>query len=241
MIKILIADPSEEYRFALTTLLQPDYTLLTCSTGDQALALLRQEQPELMVLDLMLPGMDGLGLLAQARKEGICPPALVSSLFLHDHVVNALQKENVVYLVRKPCNLEALALRIRELTRELSPRLSFYPDARSVVSEALFELGLPASRLGYANCREAVLMLREDPGASLSKEIYPAIARSQGVSSTSVEKNIRDAIADGYSRRNEGVWRRYFPVAPDGRVHKPTNRRFLAGLVQKLFCMTKEA
>ena len=241
MIKILIADPSEEYRFALTNLLQQDYTVLACSSGDQALELLRRERPDLLVMDLMLSGLDGLGLLAQARKEGLCPPALVSSLFLQDHIINALQKENVVYLVRKPCNLDALISRIRELTREAPASVFLSPDPRSVVNAALFELGIPAARLGCANCREAILLLRADPGASLSKEIYPAIAQRQGVSSTSVEKNIRDAIADGYSRRNEAVWRRYFPIAPDGRVHKPTNRQFLACMVQMLFEMAKEA
>lgn len=240
MIKILIADPSEEIRFVLGQMLETQYTILSCSTGDRALELLRLERPELLVLDLMLPEIDGLSLLCAARKEGICPPALVTSLFIHDHIINALQRENVVYLMRKPCNLDALTGRIRELAGELSPQILFRPDQRSVVTAALFELGIPASRIGCGNCREAVIMLKADPGASLSKEIYPALANAQGVSAGSIEKNIRDAITDGYNRRNDSVWRRYFPTAPNGQIPKPTNRQFLSTLAQVLFAIAKE-
>lgn len=241
MAKLLIVDHSEEIRFALTNLLRQDYTVLACDSGDQALELLRREKPELLVMELVLSGIDGLSLLAQARAEGICPPALVVSLFLHDHVIQALQKENVAYLMRKPCDLQVLTLRIRELAADLSPRLVLRPDPRNVISTALFELGVAASRLGYANCREAILMLAENPTASLSKDIYPALAEPQGVSGTSVEKNIRDAIADAYNRRSEPVWRRYFPTAPDGRIPKPSNRLFLSTLAQVLFAVERHA
>lgn len=240
MAKLLLVDPSEEIRFALTNLLRQDHTVLTCDRGDLALELLRQEQPDLLVTDLVLSGIDGLSLLALARQERICPPVLVVSSFLHDHVIRALHRENVVYLMRKPCDLQVLVGRIRELATDLSPRL-LGPDPRSVISTALFELSIATSRLGFANCREAVLMLREDPTASLSKDIYPALAEAQGVSGTSIEKNIRDAITDAYSRRNEAVWRRYFPIAPDGKVPKPSNRQFLSTLAQVLFAMTREA
>jgi len=241
LAKLLLVDPSEEIRFALTNLLRQDYTVFSCASGDQALELLRRERPDLLVTDLVLSGIDGLGLLAQARQEGICPPVLVVSSFLHDHVIQALQRENVVYLMRKPCNLQVLVGRIRELTSNLTPRLLLRPDPRNVISAALFELSVAASRLGYANCREAILMLREDPTASLSKDIYPALAETQGVSGISIEKNIRDAITDAYNRRNEAVWRRYFSTAPDGKVPKPSNRQFLSTLARVLFAMTKEA
>lgn len=241
LTKILIADPSVEFRFVLTKLLEKRYTVLSCGTGTQALELLRREKPDLFVMDLMLTGIDGLSLLSAARQEGLCPPTLVTSLFFHDHIINALQRENVVYLTRKPCNLEALTGRIRELAAELSPRLFVAPEPRSLVTSTLFELGVPANRIGYGNCREAILLLREDPNASLSKEIYPALAKSQGVSVGSIEKNIRDAISCAYNHRSDAVWARYFPAAPNGQIPRPTNRVFLSTLAQVLFAMTTSA
>ena len=241
MVKLLIVDPSEEIRFTLTNLLRQDYTVLSCDSGDRALELLRREKPDLLVMELVLSGIDGLSLLTQARTEGICPPALVVSLFLHDHVIQALQKENVAYLMRKPCDLQALNGRIRELASDLSPRLALRPAPRNVISTALFELWVATSRLGFVNCREAILMLAENPTASLSKDIYPVLAEAQGVSATAIEKNIRDAITDAYNRRSEPVWRRYFPTAPDGRIPKPSNRLFLSTLAQVLFVMEQKA
>jgi len=241
LTKILIADPSGEFRFVLTKQLEKQYTVLSCGTGTQALALLEEEKPDFFVMDLMLTSIDGLALLSAARDKGICPPTLVTSLFFHDHIVNALQRENVVYLMRKPCDMEALTGRIHELVAELNPQLFFRPEPRSVVTTALFELGVPASRIGCGNCREAILLLKEDPNASLSKEIYPALAKSQGVSEGSIEKNIRDAINYAYYHRSDSVWARYFPIAPNGQIPKPTNRVFLTTLAQVLFSMTRSA
>ena len=82
--------------------------------------------------------------------------------------------------------------------------------------------------------------MKDDPNASLSKEIYPALAKTQGGTATSVEKNIRDAIGYAYRNRNEAVWARYFPVAPNGQVPKPTNRAFLATLAQRLFAASRD-
>ena len=239
MAKLLIVDPSEEIRFVLTNLLRQEFEVFACATGDQALAVLRREKPDLLVTDLVLSGIDGLSLLSMARQEEICPPTLVVSTFLHDHVIQALQQENVVYLMRKPCELPVLTGRIRELAAAGSSQLLFRPDPRNVVSTALFELGMPASRLGYSNCLEAILMLRENPTASLSKEIYPILSEAQGVSAISVEKNIRDAIVDAYCHRSEAVWRRYFLPAPNGQIPKPTNRQFLSTLAQVLFAMER--
>ena len=237
LTKILIADPSEEFRFVLSLALGKEYTVLSCATGQQALALLRSEHPDFFVMDMMLPGIDGLSLLGTARAEQVCPPTLVTSRFFQDHIISALQKQNVVYLMSKPCELDAMVGRIQDLVAEFSPRIFFQPAPRSAVTAALFELGIPAKRVGYGNCREAVLLLKENPGALLSKEVYPAIAKVQHSSAGSVEKNIRDAITYAYDRRNNAVWARYFSTAPNGQIPKPTNRVFLSTLAEILFTM----
>ena len=235
LTKILIADASVEVRFFLEMALKGSYCVLSCDNGVRALELLRQERPDLMVLDLMLPGMDGLALLAAARSEKICQPTLVTSVFLHDHIVNALEKENVVYLVRKPCDMDALVLHIQEIAMELSPPLFLRPDSVDLVTAVLFELGIPAGRMGFSDCRQAILMLRDNPGASFSKEVYPALDDNI----KAVEKRIRDVIFRAYDRRDGKVWAKYFPVAPNGAIPKPTNRQFLSTLAQTIFSLNR--
>lgn len=231
--KILIADPSEEFRLSLCGALCSDFTVLCCGNGQEALELLRTQKPDFLVMDLILPVIDGMGVLKQAKQEEICPPVLVTTGFTRDHIANALQQFNVVYMVLKPCELSAIASRIRELVLEFSPQLFFHPDPHSLVTTALFELGLAPKRAGFRWSRQAILILKDNPGAQLTKEIYPSLAEDGN--GNSVEKNIRDAIADAWNRRNDAVWRRYFPPDPSGEIPRPTNKVFLYTLTEVLF------
>ena len=87
---VLIADPCEEVVLALSQLLQPDFRVLTCGDGREALALVRQEQPELMILELSLTRMDGITLLRQLNLLETRPRTLVFSAALSDYVLCAL-------------------------------------------------------------------------------------------------------------------------------------------------------
>lgn len=233
--KILIADSNEEFRLSLSEELRPEYSVLSCGSGTQALELLRTQHPDFFVMDLMLPGIDGLSLLKTATAEDICPPVLVTTSFTRDHITAALQQFNVVYMMLKPCELFAISARIQELVMEFSPQLFFRPAPHSLVTTALFELSVAPDRIGFDNCRESILILKDNPRALLTKEVYPVLAKKHETSDIAVEKNIRDAISDAWSRRNEAVWRRYFSPAPNGQLAKPSNKVFLSTLAEALF------
>ena len=230
MTKILIVDSNEEFRRELAEGLRQFYSVRACGDGVAALEILRGDGADFLVMDLMLPGIDGLALLSAAQREGRCPPVLVCGLRFSPYVVQALQAFNVVYMSLKPCLIEVMIQRVRELVEVSAPQVLFRPATDTAVAAVLRELGMNTSRAGYYNCRDAILMLAEDPRLQVTKEIYPALGDWRAV-----EKNIRDAIQDAWNRRSEAVWRQYFRCAPNGQLPRPSNKVFLTTLAEVLF------
>lgn len=230
LTKILIVDSNEEFRRELAEGLRQFYCVHACGDGIAGLEILRSKGADFLVMDLMLPGIDGLALLNAAQREGVCPPAMVCCVGFPPYAIQALQAYNVVYLSMKPCLIDVLIQRIRELVEASAPEILFQPATDAVVAAALRELGMNASRAGYHNCRDAILMLSQDPRLQVTKEIYPALGDWRAV-----EKNIRDAIQDAWDHRDEGIWRRYFRCAPNGQLARPSNKVFLITLAEELF------
>ena len=108
MQKLLIADCSEAYRTALTAALRNSYQVLSCRTGTEALELLHRERPDIFILDLMLPELDGLTLLERACADGLHPMVMAVTPLLSPYVFQCAQKLGIEYLVRKPCDIDAI-------------------------------------------------------------------------------------------------------------------------------------
>lgn len=106
-MKLLIADGNEEFRRALAAELQGAYHVRCCGDGKEALSLLRSFVPDVLVLDLMLPELDGISLLQSAASAGLCPMVLVTSRFYNDYILGALGELSVGYMMRKPCDIPA--------------------------------------------------------------------------------------------------------------------------------------
>lgn len=118
-MKLLIADGNEEFRRALAAELQGAYHVRCCGDGKEALSLLRSFVPDVLVLDLMLPELDGISLLQSAASAGLCPMVLVTSRFYNDYILGALGELSVGYMMRKPCDIPATAARIGDLSRHI--------------------------------------------------------------------------------------------------------------------------
>lgn len=236
MKRILIADASEEFRMSLAEQLRKNYVVECRDNGDDALEFLRGSRPDVLILDLMLPGIDGLGILQAADQEGIRPITIVTSRFFSDYLIGAMSHFRVDYAVVKPCRDIVLVQRVDELVTECLLEQPGYPSAESVVTTQMYDLGMPSNLAGFAQARMGIMMLTKDPGQSITKELYPAIAAQseQRTSAGSVERNIRTAINAAWCRHNEEVWRRYFPATPDGHVPKPTNTQFLTRLADSV-------
>lgn len=138
-MKLLIADGNEEFRRALAAELQGAYHVRCCGDGKEALSLLRSFVPDVLVLDLMLPELDGISLLQSAASAGLCPMVLVTSRFYNDYILGALGELSVGYMMRKPCDIPATAARIGDLSRHIRAPLVTPPDPQTQVTNLLPE------------------------------------------------------------------------------------------------------
>lgn len=232
--KLLIADGGEEFRRALKEMLQGAYLVRTCRDGKEALELLRSFKPDVLVLDLMLPELDGISLLQSAIQDNTAPVVLATSRFINDYVLEAAEKLGMGYLVHKPCDLRATAARIVDLTRCRHAAPTCQPDPRYHVSNLLLSLGVPPKRSGYRYLREAIPIMARHPDLPVTKELYPAVGALCQSDSSNVERSIRSVINTAWERRDERIWQLYFPPDATGHIPRPTNAAFILRLADCL-------
>ncbi len=233
MQKLLIADSSEEFSLVLAGSLRTSFQVEYCTTGDQALVLLRSLKPDILLLDLMMPELDGLDILRIVKDEQLCRCTIVTSAFASDYLLEAIRELPVDYFYRKPCSISSIADRITDLAARIGPGPT-QPDPHCAISSTLLALNIPTHKKGFRYARCGVLMLAEDPDLQVTKEVYPAIAKDFGTTTTAVEKAIRSAIDSAWENHNPSVWRQYFLPAANGRIPRPTNTQFLSRLADVL-------
>ena len=233
MQRIVIADESEDFRLILTELLEDRYEVVCCADGAEALDQLRAENTDLIVLDLTMPGLDGMGLLKCIRHEGLASSVIVTGRLFSDYAMEALNSFRVDYAVQKPCSLKSLVERIDELCGNFAEEeCTFHPA--DAVEGILLSLGMNKRRLGFRYVREIVMMAYQNPNLQITKTAYPELAKLHGSTSESVEKAVRAAVHTAWESRNDAVWRRYFPVAPDGQIPRPTNTEFVTSIAAEI-------
>lgn len=239
MQKILIADVSREWQRLLADALQTDYQIACCTDGNQALQLLERFCPDMLILDLMLPGRDGLSVLQSAISARLLPTTLVTSRFYSDYLIHALEECGVDFIAMKPCTVDAIADRIRQLSRQARPALYQPPDPYDMISRILVELNVPTSHSGFQYLRLCILAKAEDPGLMVTKHLYLEFGKQNRSTKEAVEKAIRTSIETAWKNRNEDAWRRYFPAAPNGQIARPSNNIFISRLADHLAQATR--
>ena len=238
-LKLLIAEGTEDFRLALADALRSAYTLRECSDGVKALEMIRAFRPDVVVLDLMMPGLDGITLLQRAVREGLHPVVLATTRFHNDYVVEAAQELGVAYIMVKPCEISATMARLEDLSQRIHPPLVVRQDPVDYVSNVLIALGIPTKLRGYGYLREAILSMAKDPTQSITKVLYPEVAeifkKENGrIDTKHIERSIRSAIEKAWERRDEALWQQYFPVDGDGQLRRPSNGAFISRIADNL-------
>lgn len=234
MLKLLIADPSEVYLSALTTSLAGKFEIRTCRQGVEALELLRRFRPDLLVLELMLPELEGMAVLQQVMEEGIAPNTVVVTRFVSEYVQAALPRLGVSYLIAKPCRMDALCSRLEDIGRTVDRHAAEKPDHITLISNVLLELGFRSKLRGYGYLRDAIAMEMQAPNRMITKEIYPEIARRYNATALQVERSIRSAIGKAYEGGKRQVWERFFPGDGSGSGACPSNGEMICTLANRL-------
>ena len=247
-IRIAIAEDNDELRSCMTQYFQKqqDITLTgEASNGLDILKILQEKQADVLLLDMIMPTLDGFGVLTHLQRM---PPEkrprviAVTALGRDDFIRRAVEL-GVVYYMIKPVELPALLERIRDVAQNQPP---LQADGRFLsapgqsledrISNLFLAMGIPAHIKGYQYLREAIKLVIETPAmiGGITKELYPAIARRFGTSSSKVERAIRHAIEVAWSRGRVDTLNKAFGCEVAQPDEKPTNGEFIALIADKL-------
>lgn len=214
-----------------------------CPSGAEALEALGKVRVDVMVLDLIMPQMDGFALMEEVRRQQLPNPPqiiVVSALGRDDFIMRAVQLGARFYMV-KPFDMASLAARIRESCGQGVVPLgtALNASARSLsIDEKLASLfltiGIPAHIKGYQFLRTAVKMVVDNPDMinRITKELYPSIGKCYNTSASKVERAIRHAIEVAWSRGRIDTLNKAFGCRVATKEDKPTNGEFIAMLAE---------
>lgn len=188
-----------------------------------------------LIMDLLLPGKDGLYILEKLKEKRIDKKILVLSAYKDNRILEDITKYNVDYYMMKPFSLESLEIRLKDIL--LSKKvLDKKTEMERKISKILHNLGVPSHIKGYIYIRESIKMMYEssDLVGGITKEIYPEIARKFDSTISRVERAIRHAIEISWSRGDYDVMEEIFGHSVDYDRSKPTNSEFIATIADHL-------
>ena len=235
--KVLLADANEEFRALLAGAIEKtgEFTVVG-STGDgmEALRLVEEHKPDLLILDTVLPGLDGFGVLCRLPELG-APQAIVLSGFFSDRAASEALELGAAYYLTKPCQMDALLERLRAACPREAPKPQPV-DLRGAVTEIIHEIGVPAHIKGYQYLRQAIILTVQDMDLinAVTKVLYPAVAKHFNTTPSRVERAIRHAIEVAWDRGDLETLQKYFGYTVSNTKGKPTNSEFIAMIADRL-------
>ncbi len=229
MQRLLVADSSDSFADALCDQLSDLFEIKRCDDGRDVLKLLHDFQPDLLLLDLMLPGCDGLTVLESVCALEERPVVLVVSRVFSYYVQNSMDLLGISYAMQKPCDADAVCSRIKDLARYPKRQLLPAVEAEETVRGMLHAMGFASKHIGYRCLVEAICLIAKNPHQLYTKELYPAVGKTIGCSWRQVERDIRTAIESAWETGDAVVWQEFFPHRA-GKSTKPTNSALISTL-----------
>ena len=210
--------------------------------GEKAVDYIKEHQDniDVILMDLIIPGKDGLQILEELEELKIKKHIIILSSYRKDYTIRMTSRFNVDYYMLKPINLSSLENRIKEVMEENKNELyvekQVNPKIQLQVTELLHNLGVPSQIKGYQYLREGILMLYESTGliGGITKEVYPEIALRYNTTPSRVERAIRHAIEVSWNRADYEMMNKIFGHSIDYDRAKPTNSEFMVTLSDAL-------
>lgn len=236
-IKIMLTDVSEDARRMLQDELERTgrFTVVG-STGDgnAVLQMVNEAKPDILVLDLILPGLDGLSILRRLDGEKR-PKVLAISNFVTQEVVAEAGNLGASMFLSKPYSGEAMVEHLLGLA-EKSEKQLHGPGLEELVTSIIHEVGVPAHIKGYQYVREAIMITVENMDVinSVTKVLYPEVAKRYHTTPSRVERAIRHAIEVAWDRGDLETLQRFFGYTVSNAKGKPTNSEFIAMISDRI-------
>ncbi|MCY0881618.1 MAG: sporulation transcription factor Spo0A, partial [Firmicutes bacterium] len=223
----------------------------TAHNGMDVLEILHQQPVNVVVLDIIMPHLDGIGVLEKIAQMDLNPKprVMILTAFGQEAMTQRALELGADYYILKPFNLKVLAERVKQLGlgNPLTDHKHSAAPANKMtlapvqhldieVTNVIHEIGIPAHIKGYLYLREAILMVinRVDLLSGVTKELYPSIASKYKTTPSRVERAIRHAIEVAWSRGNVDVINGIFGHTVNRDRGKPTNSEFIAMVADKL-------
>ena len=211
--------------------------------GTEAAQLIGRYHPELAVMDVVLPGLDGLGVLKQLKSRGDATKVIMLSAFCSDQVVAEAMELGACYFLPKPFETEALLDRMRSVFGQTAAPESGSGALKNMVTSIIHEIGVPAHIKGYQYLREAIIIAVNDMDVinAVTKVLYPEVAKKFNTTPSRVERAIRHAIEVAWDRGDIETLQKFFGYTVSNIKGKPTNSEFIAMIADCLSLRRKQA
>lgn len=255
-INVVIADDNERIRQNLQEIVsrECDMTLVgSASDGMDALSMIRTSHPDVVLLDIIMPKMDGLGVLEEVKKyENLLkkPAFIILTAMGQEEVMEEALGLGANYVLLKPFDSNALGKKIRQIKngKIAANRKDFITlkekteekdgDYRLeiIVTNIIHEIGVPAHIKGYQYLRDSIIMSvnNMDILNSITKQLYPTIAKMHETTPSRVERAIRHAIEVAWNRGKMDTINELFGYSIQAGKGKPTNSEFIALIADKI-------
>ena len=238
--KIVLADSSEEFRQMLADIIRQEADLVICAqtnSGEELLGLISRHRPDVVIMDLVLAGMDGIEVLGALGEDR--PRMLVLSAYNNQAMAEQVIAQGGDYCMLKPCRAQAVIDRARALANGGSSQLqeeSKDRDLERQITAIIHEIGVPAHIKGYQYLREAIGLAVADMEIinAVTKVLYPAVAKKFGTTASRVERAIRHAIEVAWDRGDLETLQKYFGYTVSNAKGKPTNSEFIAMIADRI-------
>ena len=245
-IKVVIVDCNTEYATKLKTAFSTYEDIEIAGVEEDGLKgekTIREKSPDVVILDMILPGLDGIGIM-QKTYERRPKFIMLSSIKKEEIIANAINSGAEYYMI-KPVDNDIVIDRVRQMVdsdilaqnaKITDIREKLEVDLESKVTGVIHEVGVPAHIKGYQYLREAIIMTvnNMDLINSITKQLYPTVAKRYNTTPSRVERAIRHAIEVAWDRGDPDVLNSFFGYTIASGKGKPTNSEFIAMIADKL-------
>ena len=258
VISVAIADDNERMVEILDSIVKSDNEIQIvgkANNGEDVYHIIKEKEPDVVLLDLIMPKLDGLSVMEKINHDQTIkkhPKFIVISAIGQEGITEDAFNLGAYYYIMKPFDNEMILSRVKSMKHYFENGVSqnqsngcsergIYENLETDVTDIIHEVGVPAHIKGYQYLRDAIIMVIREPEMlnSITKILYPTIAKRNQTTPSRVERAIRHAIEVAWSRGNMDIINSLFSYTVSTGKGKPTNSEFIALIADKIRLQNK--